>query len=61
MSSKKPNVILVMTDDQGYADLGCFGSEENQTPVLDKLAKEGTKFTSLFTAYNVIGVYMLSA
>jgi arylsulfatase A-like enzyme len=44
----RPNVLIIFTDDQGYADLGCFGSKENQTPVLDKLAKEGTKFTSFY-------------
>ncbi len=46
--SDKPNILIIFTDDQGYADLGCFGSKENQTPVLDKLAKEGTKFTSFY-------------
>ena len=45
---KQPNILIVFTDDQGYADLGCFGSKENQTPVLDELAKEGTKFTSFY-------------
>ncbi|MED5280548.1 MAG: sulfatase-like hydrolase/transferase, partial [Verrucomicrobiota bacterium] len=44
----QPNILVVFTDDQGYADLGCFGSEEKQTPVLDKLAEEGTKFTSFY-------------
>ena len=44
----KPNILIIFTDDQGYADLGCFGSEENQTPVLDQLAKEGTRFTSFY-------------
>ena len=46
--SKQPNILIIFTDDQGYADLGCFGSKENQTPVLDKLAREGTKFTSFY-------------
>ena len=46
--SKQPNILIVFTDDQGYADLSCFGSKENKTPVLDKLAKEGTKFTSFY-------------
>ena len=47
-AQKPPNILIVFTDDQGYADLGCFGSKENQTPVLDKLAEEGTKFTSFY-------------
>ena len=46
--SDSPNILIIFTDDQGYADLGCFGSKENQTPVLDQLAKEGTKFTSFY-------------
>ena len=56
--SKQPNILIVFTDDQGYADLGCFGSKENKTPVLDKLAKEGTKFTS-FYAQPVCGPCLL--
>lgn len=42
----KPNFIIILTDDQGYNDLGCFGSETIKTPHLDRLAKEGRKFTS---------------
>ena len=36
---KKPNVVIILTDDQGYADLGCMGSEELKTPNLDSLQK----------------------
>jgi arylsulfatase A len=42
----KPNFIIILTDDQGYNDLGCFGSETIKTPHLDRLAKEGRRFTS---------------
>lgn len=45
-SAAKPNFIIIFTDDQGYADLGCFGSETIKTPNLDRLAAEGRKFTS---------------
>jgi arylsulfatase A-like enzyme len=48
LDAKSPNILIVFTDDQGYADLGCFGSKENQTPVLDRLAEEGTIFTSFY-------------
>jgi arylsulfatase A-like enzyme len=48
LAQRKPNIVIIFTDDQGYADLGCFGSNENQTPVLDQLAKEGTRFTSFY-------------
>jgi arylsulfatase A-like enzyme len=44
----KPNILIIFTDDQGYADLGCYGNQKNKTPVLDKLAKEGTRFTSFY-------------
>lgn len=43
---KKPNIILIFTDDQGYGDLGCFGSKTIQTPNIDSLAKRGRLFTS---------------
>ncbi len=42
-----PNIILIMTDDMGYSDLGCFGSEI-QTPNLDRLAKNGIRFTQMY-------------
>ena len=36
--SEKPNIVIIFTDDQGYADLGCYGSKTNLTPRLDQLA-----------------------
>lgn len=51
---RKPNFIVIFTDDLGYQDLGCFGSPDIKTPNIDKLAKEGIKFTS-FYAQNVCG------
>lgn len=42
---RSPNIILIMADDLGYGDIGCFGNEKIQTPFLDKLASEGLKFT----------------
>lgn len=50
----RPNILILFTDDQGYADLGCFGSKTNATPRLDRLAREGTRFTS-FYAQHVCG------
>ena len=47
---KKPNVVIILTDDQGYADLGCMGSEELKTPNLDSLAENGIKFSSMYSA-----------
>jgi len=49
-SSKKPNVIVIYTDDQGAIDLGSYGATDIYTPNLDKLAKEGTRFTQAYVA-----------
>jgi arylsulfatase A-like enzyme len=46
----KPNVIIILTDDQGYGDLGCFGAEDLKTPRLDELARKGVQFTSMYSA-----------
>ena len=53
-ASSKPNILIIFTDDQGYADLACYGSEKNKTPRMDQLAREGTRFTS-FYAQHVCG------
>jgi len=45
--------VLVFTDDQGYGDLGCFGSEEIPTPHIDRLATEGMRFTSFLVSQAV--------
>lgn len=45
---KLPNIVIILTDDQGYQDAGCFGSPKIKTPRLDKMAKEGTRFTSFY-------------
>ena len=50
----KPNFIIIFTDDQGYQDLGSFGSKNIRTPHLDKMAKEGMRFTH-FYAQTVCG------
>jgi arylsulfatase A-like enzyme len=46
----RPNVVIFFTDDQGYGDLGCYGSEDLQTPNIDRLAAEGARFTSWYSA-----------
>lgn len=47
---KSPNFILIFTDDQGYADLSCFGGEHVFTPNIDKMAEEGARLTSFYVA-----------
>ena len=42
--STPPNIVIIFTDDQGYGDLGSYGSEILKTPRLDQLASEGTRF-----------------
>jgi len=50
---QKPNIILINCDDLGYGDLGCYGSDLNNTPYLDRLAAEGMKFTDFYMASSV--------
>ena len=50
---QKPNVIIIFTDDQGYQDIGCFGSPLIKTPNLDRMAEEGRRFTSFYSANSV--------
>lgn len=49
-ASKKPNFIVIFTDDQGYQDLGCFGSPKIKTPEIDKMAKDGLRLTDFYSA-----------
>ena len=48
MMKKKPNVILILTDDQGCWAMGCAGNKEIRTPNIDRLAKEGVRFENFF-------------
>ena len=47
--NKNPNVIVILVDDVGYGDYGCYGNKVNQTPNIDFLAKKGAKFTDFHT------------
>ncbi len=49
----KPNVILILADDLGYGDLGCYGQKYIQTPNIDQLAAEGTRFTQAYAGATV--------
>ena len=50
VAKDKVNVVLIFADDQGYGDLGCFGSKKIKTPNIDQMAKEGRKFTNFMVA-----------
>ena len=52
-AKRPPNVIIVYADDLGYADLGCFGAKKIQTPHLDRMARQGVRFTSFYVAQAV--------
>lgn len=49
----QPNVVLIVADDMGWGDLGCYGSKQNSTPHVDRLAREGMKFESFYAAQAV--------
>jgi len=48
-----PNIVLIFTDDQGYADLGCYGAQGFETPNIDQLAGEGIRFTDFYVSQAV--------
>ncbi|MEW4571351.1 sulfatase [Tautonia sp. JC769] len=50
---RPPNVVIIFTDDQGYADVGVFGAEGFETPHLDRMAAEGRTFTNFYAAQAV--------
>ncbi len=47
---KKPNIVLIIADDLGYSQLGCYGSDYYKTPNIDNLAKSGMRFTNAYSA-----------
>jgi len=51
--TKRPNFIVIFCDDQGYQDLGCFGSPNIKTPNIDRMAAEGMRFTDFYSGYCV--------
>ena len=53
----KPNIIFILADDLGWAELGCYGNKFNETPNLDKLASQGMKFTEAYAAAPVCSPY----
>ncbi|BCX50235.1 N-acetylgalactosamine-6-sulfatase [Haloferula helveola] len=52
--TERPNFVIIFLDDVGYGDFGCYGNKDARTPNIDRLAKQGTRFTS-FYAQTVCG------
>jgi len=46
--TNRPNIVLIVSDDQGYHDLGCYGATDVKTPALDQLAREGVRLTNFY-------------
>lgn len=49
-AEEKPNVLIILTDDQGAMDAGCYGSKDIETPAIDRLARQGVRFTQFYAA-----------
>lgn len=47
---ERPNIIFILADDLGWKDLGCYGSDVFESPSLDRLAKQGMRFTDAYAA-----------
>lgn len=52
-SDKKPNVVFIIADDLGYGDLSCYGQEKFRTPNIDRLARQGMRFTQCYSGTTV--------
>jgi len=52
-ATAKPNIILILADDMGYGDLGCYGQQMIHTPHIDSLAAKGMKFTNYYAGSSV--------
>jgi len=52
-TTRRPNIVFILADDLGYGDLGCYGQEKIKTPRLDRMAREGMRFTSHYAGFTV--------
>jgi arylsulfatase A len=52
-AADKPNIVFILADDLGYAELGCYGQQKIRTPNIDKLAQEGMRFTQYYSGHPV--------
>jgi arylsulfatase A-like enzyme len=44
-AAERPNIVVILADDLGYGDVGCYGATKVRTPIIDRLAREGMRFT----------------
>src|SRR5688572_13624736 len=51
--ARSPNIVLILADDLGYGDLGCYGQKQIATPRLDRMAAEGLRFTQFYAGSTV--------
>ena len=51
--ARRPNIVLILADDLGYGDVGCYGQKDIATPNIDRLANEGVRFTSAYSGGTV--------
>src|SRR5918994_529401 len=47
-AAERPNIVVILADDLGYADIGSFGAKDFETPHLDRMAREGRRFTDFY-------------
>jgi arylsulfatase A len=53
LAGRRPNIVFIMADDLGYADVGCYGQDKIRTPNIDRLATEGLRFTDAYAGCTV--------
>src|SRR5947208_12247754 len=52
-AGQRPNIVFILADDLGYGELGCYGQKKILTPNIDRLAKEGMRFTQCYSGSHV--------